>query len=579
MPTKKKLFIEELLGCAASLGPYTVCLKYLSNLIYSNNSGLLWVSIGNALAPQFLLYLILRFFFSALTSGIVSGTLALILSLANQKKMVITDSALSWFDLNQANNAPVFLKYFETHHWLILFFVFLAILLTLILFSPSKSRFLFLLKTRVLLVISLMAYVLWPHWLSRNEELNEWATKTSFKRGIGFINWNDKGNVRANGLLNHLIQTSVRQVPSPPEETQIQKFLDLKKESLPNGSRPRTVVMVLCEGCWHDEKYFSDIFQPLKNQGFSELRSVSPAFGGATVNASFEVLFGLPSRTPHLSGVVYQNYANQIKTKAEALPQHFRNSGYQTVVIHNFYRKTWNRDILKPKLGFNKFISLEDMNYKLKDGEWLPDDSILYEIALKEIKKNEGSPVFLYLVTVYGHGPFAEKNGDLGVGEYRRKLKVSIDRLSDFSKKLFEIDSNALLLMVADHKPGLNRWFYESGVLPKEMFDTQNWWVSANLAEKQRGDVPAYIKAKSPEKTAEFIRNSNGAPLYCLVAEFNDQFLNLPWAATQYSKENKICSGHKTKTYKELNNSYPSWLYSLSLFEDLWDESKRANYF
>ena len=44
-----------------------------------------------------------------------------------------------------------------------------------------------------------------------------------------------------------------------------------------------------------------------------------------------------------------------------ALPYYLKSIGYQTVAMHNNYSYYYNRNKVYPELGFEKFISLENM--------------------------------------------------------------------------------------------------------------------------------------------------------------------------------------------------------------------------
>ena len=74
--------------------------------------------------------------------------------------------------------------------------------------------------------------------------------------------------------------------------------------------------------------------------------------------------------------------------------------------MHNNYSYYYNRNKVYPELGFEKFISLENMiaqkigvTYLIKG---LPDD-LIFDSIKSTLKENEQQPKFIYAITVENH--------------------------------------------------------------------------------------------------------------------------------------------------------------------------------
>src|SRR5699024_11234691 len=54
-------------------------------------------------------------------------------------------------------------------------------------------------------------------------------------------------------------------------------------------------------------------------------------------------------------------YQQHVTHPMFALPSYLKDRGYQTAAVHCYYAKYWSRNTAYPNLGFDDFISLEDM--------------------------------------------------------------------------------------------------------------------------------------------------------------------------------------------------------------------------
>lgn len=144
-------------------------------------------------------------------------------------------------------------------------------------------------------------------------------------------------------------------------------------------------------------------------------RVYSPSFGGGTCDVEFEALTGysvsfLPSGS--------KPYQQHVTKPMFAMPNYLRSQGYQTAAVHCFWAKYWSRDTAYPNLGFDDFISLEDMHgvTKVRKHYWtsglVTDDSMADQIIQQYEKMSTASnaPIFLHAVTMQNHTNYNKDN-------------------------------------------------------------------------------------------------------------------------------------------------------------------------
>ena len=388
---------------------------------------------------------------------------------------------------------------------------------------------------------------------------------------VRYVPSHQADSVRLNGLPLYLVQTSV--TPPIPRATaqEALEFARLSVERKTEPRRPSNVIVVECEGWWHDDAHFADAFKPLRALGLRQFRAISPAYGGGTVNASFEMLTGLPARGP-LTGIIFQEYADKVHQDSDTVARYLGKQGYRTIAIHPYKRRFWHRDVVLPKLGFQQFLSIEDMNYK-GPLHWA-DDAILYETALRVLAEQPAKN-FLYLTTVYTHGDFKRQSGDTGESDYLARLSLSVDRLAAFLRALPEVAPDSLVLVMPDHKPALTKYFVTQGIIPESEFAWtgdrvayDRYQLGLDASQETLGDVPVYVSYRDKAREDEFAQRADGKPFFCMSELLDEVFLHSGLPAFEYAREKGLCSSFRPPTYKELVAKYPEWLYALSLFAD-----------
>lgn len=380
-----------------------------------------------------------------------------------------------------------------------------------------------------------------------SKNLSTILIEKTYKLGLSYYDWDWHHNAVENGLLIHLLYTSNRPSPVKMTDEQKEEFNNLINNTQIKSQSTKLFISILCEACWYDDKLFKDTFQPLMEMGGLEVRGISPIIGGGTPNSSIEMLTGLPIVNPALSGVVYQEYRDFIRDKTSTLPSHLQDNGFRTFSAHNFARRFWFRSTVEPRLGFQDFYGIEDMNPKEKSDDYYPRDTILFNFALQEISKESNKPLFVNLATVYTHSPFIERDGDGGSAHYKEKITTSIADMATFISAVKEINPDAVFLIYGDHKPRL------------QVLDDYKY------ADKhKRGDMPVILIDPDSDRAKRFTSKVNGKPFYCYATATAKTYYEMELPISKYT--DNICQSYSQEHYDYLSKSLPAWIYSAVLF-------------
>lgn len=535
-------------------------------------------------APVILFYLILRLFnVRVLFSLYVVTLIATVLAFINSTKLSLTGQPLSYNDIVAGSNISLASKYLSYNNILLLLgVVFIGGVILIIdnklkIHKASKSVLgLFLIPTMFMAFSSYSNTIrVLPGWVvERVNFLNN-------EYDVNYFSWDWPGNVNHHGLPLHLIQTSIRTSIPQLAKNEVSKYTTLRDKYISGAPKNKTVIFILCESCWYDENNFKDLYQPLMDSGFIAMRATSPHYGAGTANIEFEMLTGLPSTSKYLSGIIYQEYVDVFKNNADSFPRALKNKGYATFAAHNNNRTFWRRGDVYRKFGFDQFVDITQMGdvpvdilKNKKPWQWQTDDIVLYRSALKELREKQGQPIFMNLITMGTHGPYPHLN-DSGETVYKYEVSESISRLVRFSQEVQELDKDAVIIVYGDHKPALNKYFYENNVIPRNLFSTvgdkdEDFNFKVIATPLDLGDVPVFIKSNDMAAVAGFVKDANRKPYFCLASFADKYFINSDVFAVKYTQNNGCQSPMYTDFdgYKSLINSVPSWVYAISLFEN-----------
>lgn len=201
-------------------------------------------------------------------------------------------------------------------------------------------------------------------------------------------------------------------------------------------------------------------------QASSSGRMLSPEYGGGTANVEFEALTGfsmsqlLPSLTyPYSMLVAHRRHFPSVVDL-------MRREGHRAVAIHPHLASFYSRDLVYPAMGFERFITQDDMRDKVKDGHdgYISDDSAFEEVAHE--LATSARPMFVHLVTMQNHEPYDARYPDPvrtsltgtaanTVGNYLTGLSHSDVALRRFVRRIRQLREPTVLVFFGDHQPGI----------------------------------------------------------------------------------------------------------------------------
>ena len=345
--------------------------------------------------------------------------------------------------------------------------------------------------------------------------------------------------------------------------------------------RPTNIIMVMNEA-------FSD----LRTVGMNPAIDVMPfidsldentidgslyvgVIGGGTCNTEFEALTG--NSLAFLSPGAYP-YTENVTKPLFSLADFFKDQGYSADSFHPNVAENWNRNMVYPNLGFDRFYSITDFEefgevVSLHD---LPADITDYRFIEAVDEENKDHPRFLFDVTMQNHAGYerwldvekaesvVENGSDLYVDTqvYLSLIKASDDEVRQLVETYRDSDEPTMIIFFGDHQPSLPSIAYDElytdlysqlDIYKSKFFiwtnydspKLHNMGISANylpwlILDQGNFPKPPYVQmleelyAKYPIITSQGVMDIEGN-IYTGVAEVMDDPLIKKYQYIQYA--------------------------------------------
>lgn len=225
-----------------------------------------------------------------------------------------------------------------------------------------------------------------------------------------------------------------------------------------------------------------------------------PVFGAGTSNSEYEFLTGNSISTLPSGSSVYESY---IDGAQPSLVSTLESQGYSSLAFHPYFADGWNRPSVYNDMGFNDFISMEDIidptvvaQYQEDNDEdafiekvetLYPDeenmllrrfisDSYDYQKVEEMYEQRDPSqPFFLFNVTMQNHGGYDRMylnfNQEIRITNmmgyypkaerYLSLLKKSDEALQELITYFSNVDEPTVIVMFGDHQASVENAFYE----------------------------------------------------------------------------------------------------------------------
>jgi phosphoglycerol transferase MdoB-like AlkP superfamily enzyme len=267
------------------------------------------------------------------------------------------------------------------------------------------------------------------------------------------------------------------------DRAEYEQLINTRLEALLPTLDRRNVHLIVLES-FLDPRLFSKLgfSAPPVHADFEELfgeqlgLSISPVFGGATAQAEFEILCGVPA-LEYLSSVEFNIFNG---SAAFCLPGQLASLGYYSSASNTYKPDFFNAVAAYRGAGFNvshfpKEFSISSDSY-LEFGdpgveEYIFDEELFeqnLDYVNKYLSENPEKPLFNYLLTIYGHLPhlldpdkrpeLIELHTDYPDDHLTRatnQFYYRSEAIASYVKSLIRIDPDSLIILISDHVPPL----------------------------------------------------------------------------------------------------------------------------
>lgn len=272
----------------------------------------------------------------------------------------------------------------------------------------------------------------------------------------------------------------------------IEEFLaQYTDEELEEGQELPNIIFVMNES-FSDLSYvgklktdtpYMDYFNSL-TRDYPHGKVLVSVLGGGTCNTEFELLTSLSMlNMPNNCYAYMQHVTGEIPSLASYLGGY----GYRTVAMHPFYEICWKRNSVYEFMGFDDFISGEDMSddhgiYVSAD-RWekgfgddveyirtLISDSYFYKEVIEEFEsKGEDEKMFIFALTVQNHSSYEYEGDDFETDvhitnydgdfpkaeQYLSLVKDSDEALEELITYFEGVEEKTMIVFFGDHQPNV----------------------------------------------------------------------------------------------------------------------------
>lgn len=203
--------------------------------------------------------------------------------------------------------------------------------------------------------------------------------------------------------------------------------------------------------------------------------SISPVFGGATSQAEFEVLCGIPA-LHKLSSIEFNVFTG---AKTHCMPGVLERAGYRTIATNGYKPDFFNTLPAYKGIGFDeanfprKHTSLKTYMDVEPSGEegYIFDGDLLQknlDYVTAALKEHPEKSLLNYVLTIYGHTPhdldpalrpeiLQVQSGysDDHLQRAANQFYYRTEAIARYVRDLIEVDKNSIIILISDHVPPL----------------------------------------------------------------------------------------------------------------------------
>ncbi|WP_248929643.1 LTA synthase family protein [Paenibacillus hamazuiensis] len=305
------------------------------------------------------------------------------------------------------------------------------------------------------------------------------------KMGVVDHNWNQKENYLLNGFMIAFLQNFGAKMQNEPPgyseaavEQIAQKYSTPAQDAAGPADKPN-IVYVMDESLFDPTRLSGITFSedPMSSlhkyqETYPSGYALSPMFGGGTSNVEFEALTGLSMSFLTEGATPYQ----QLLVKQNSFPSIvsiLKSQGYNTTAVHPFDGTFYNRNRVYPTLGFDRFITQDDIAYKDKLGEggFISDMSAVKQVV--DVLHSGDGPQFVHLVTMQNHLPIQSPdriaasglsgNAQEELESYSYNAAATDKAIQYLVDSIQDVNRPTIVLVFGDHLPALDDATFQKG--------------------------------------------------------------------------------------------------------------------
>ncbi|MCD8020217.1 MAG: LTA synthase family protein [Clostridiales bacterium] len=194
-----------------------------------------------------------------------------------------------------------------------------------------------------------------------------------------------------------------------------------------------------------------------------------PVYGAGTINTEFEVITGMS--TDYFGTGEYPYRSILQRKTCDSIAYWLKELNYESTVIHNNNASFYDRYVVFSNLGFDNFITSENMQITQYNEVGWAKDAVLTKYIMNTLEETEDTDL-IYTISVQGHGdyPTSEQEDaeitvtgdDYSESElnqftyYANQIHEMDAFLEDLITRLSDYDEDVMVIAYGDHLPGMD---------------------------------------------------------------------------------------------------------------------------
>lgn len=288
-----------------------------------------------------------------------------------------------------------------------------------------------------------------------------------------------------------------------------------EKQDNPDNAREPNIIFIQLESFFDltkvkDLKLSEDpipFFHQLQRETTSGNLSV-PVYGAGTINTEFEVITGM--NTDYFGTGEYPYRSVLQKKTCDSMAYWVKDQSYASTVIHNNNASFYDRYKVFANLGFDNFITLENMQVDQWTEAGWAKDSVLTDYILDTMKRTPQTDL-IYTISVQGHGDYPTSSQEDAVIQasgdnytesrlnqityYANQIHEMDQFIKDLLEQLADCGEDTMVIAYGDHLPGLD--FQTKDLKKGSKYETpyfiwDNFGYNSSHRKEESEDIQAY---------------------------------------------------------------------------------------